>query len=170
MISEPNVRAFLQMIVFAEGTAQDPFGRLLNPYRTCYGYKHTIVDFRDHPAVTGEWTGEPLTQEMCVSAGFPSGRCRTTAAGAYQIVRPTWLRVKKRLQLPNFEPENQQKAAVELIRGCGAFHDVLEGRIDVAVRKCNVEWASLPGNFAGQPQRRRDDLVTAYLSAGGSLA
>lgn len=171
MSVEANVRAFLRAIVFAEGTARHPrTGAALDPYRVCYGYSHTVQDLRDHPALTGEWKGERLPAEMCRRAGFPSGVCYSSAAGAYQIIKPTWVRVKGRLGLPDFGPESQDLAAVELIRARGALADVRAGRFDVAVRRCAAEWASLPGNAAGQPQRRRDDLVAAYMAAGGEVA
>ena len=170
MSLDPNVSAFLRTIVFAEGTSRDPFGKVLNPYRVCYGYKHSIEDLSDHPAVTGEWKGERLPPAMCKRAGYSSGICYSSAAGAYQIIRPTWVVVKKRLGLPDFSPDSQDAAAVELIRSRGALDDVIQGRFDAAVKKCSAEWASLPGNLAGQPQRRRDDLLTAYRDAGGSVA
>jgi len=72
-----NVAAFLAMIQRAEGTSAA--GR--DPYRVCYGYRHTIGNMRDHPAVTGEWRGERLPDAtvhhpiQCVAmAGLKSGR------------------------------------------------------------------------------------------------
>lgn len=171
MSADPNVTAFLRTIVFAEGTARDPrTGRALDPYRVCYGYAHTVKDMSDHPALTGEWKGERLPADMCRRAGYPNGVCYSSAAGAYQIIKPTWVRLKARLGLTDFGPGSQDLAAIDLIRSRGALSDVLAGRFDAAVRKCSVEWASLPGNLAGQPQRRRDDLVTAFVGAGGTVA
>ena len=51
--SGQNVAAFLSMIASSEGT-----DRAADPYRVCFGYKHTIADLGDHPAITGEWKGE----------------------------------------------------------------------------------------------------------------
>lgn len=157
--------------MFAEGTTRDPrTGRALDPYRVCYGYAHTVQDLRDHPALTGEWKGVQLPADMCRRAGFPNGVCYSSAAGAYQIIRPTWVKLKARLGLVDFRSESQDLAAIDLIRSRGALADVLAGRLDAAVRKCNTEWASLPGNLAGQPQRRRDDLLTVFTDAGGISA
>lgn len=159
-----NERAFLSLIRYAEGT-----DRGADPYRVCYGYKHTIVGLADHPAITGEWRGERLPDEMCVNAGMKPG-CVSTAAGAYQIIKPTWVGCKARLHLTNFEPGNQDRAALYLIESRGAIDDVHAGRIKTAVMKCAAEWASLPGNFAKQPQREQEGLILAFEQAGGTLA
>jgi muramidase (phage lysozyme) len=159
-----NERAFLLLIQWAEGTDREP-----DPYRVCYGYKHTIANFVDHPAITGEWRGEKLPDEMCLKAGQKPG-CISTAAGAYQLIRPTWRGIKERLRLLNFDPENQDRAALYLIENRKAIDDVRAGRIQTALAKCAFEWASLPGNLADQPQRRRDDLVAVFERAGGAVA
>ncbi len=159
-----NLQAFLQILKRAEGTANQA-----DPYRVCYGYAHTIRSLSDHPAVTGEWRGERLPDAMCVKAGFNPG-CVSTAAGAYQIIRPTWLSVKEALGLANFGPASQDAAAVELIRRRGALEDVKAGRVAVAIEKCRNEWASLPGNYAGQGQRSMGELVAWYQQSGGLTA
>lgn len=158
-----NAAAFLKVIQRAEGTA----GR--GDYRVCYGYSHTINDLSDHPAVTGEWRGVRLPDGMCQAAGFAPG-CVSTAAGAYQIIRQTWLRLKARLGLPDFGPESQDAAALELIRSRGALQDVRAGRFVDAVRKCRNEWASLPGNYARQGQHSLETLAAWYEAAGGNYA
>ncbi|MFC5607738.1 glycoside hydrolase family 24 protein [Variovorax soli] len=158
-----NQQAFLALIRWAEGTDREP-----DAYRVCYGYKHTIKSLAEHPALSGEWKGERLPDEMCRKAGLGSG-CVSTAAGAYQLIKPTWRGVRDRLRLPDFGPENQDRAALYLVANCGALQDVHAGRIRDAVSKCSREWASLPGNFAGQPQRKQDDLIAAFQRAGGVL-
>lgn len=165
-----NQEAFLALVCFAEGTARNPHtGAELDPYRTCYGYKHTISSFDDHPALTGEWKGEPLPDEMCRNAGLEPG-CVSTAAGKYQLIRPTWRGVKKRLSLPDFGPDSQDRAALYLIAQAGALEDVHQGRVQTAIAKCSKEWASLPGNTAKQPQRKIAALMAAFERAGGHLA
>jgi lysozyme len=159
-----NISAFLTMIQQAEGTA----GRG-DPYRVCYGYRHTLQSFADHPANTGEWRGERLSDSMCANAGLGPG-CVSTAAGAYQIIRPTWNALKRDLKLSNFEPAAQDAAAVELIRQRGALEDVKAGRIVEAINKCRNEWASLPGNFAKQGQRSVQTLLAWYQNNGGFQA
>ncbi len=160
-----NVRAFLQAIKQAEGTANQA-----DPYRVCYAYSHTIVSLREHPAITGEWKGSRLTDEQCRGAGFGPG-CVSTAAGAYQIIRPSWERVRDRLGLADFGPASQDRAAIELLRESGALYRIEQGDLQGAVAAARRTWASLPGaGYAGQGMRSMDYVQTAYLNAGGVLA
>jgi muramidase (phage lysozyme) len=161
---DTNARAFLALIAWAEGT-----DRAADPYRVCYAYRHTIQDFREHPKVSGEWAGEKLSDAMCRGAGLKPG-CISTAAGRYQIIAPTWRTVRDRMGLPDFSPASQDKAALYLIRKRGALDAVQRGDVEEAVRLCRQEWASLPGNTAGQPQRRFGDLLAVYERAGGTVA
>lgn len=163
-IADPNTAAqtdaFLTMISRAEGT-----DRAADPYRVCYSYRHTIEDLRDHPAVTGEWKGESIANLGPQYAGKIS-----TAAGRYQIIKPTWLRCKKALGLVDFSPASQDLAALYLVKGRGALEDVQSGDIATAIAKCRNEWASLPGGDSGQPQRRLEALLQTFTAAGGYVA
>lgn len=162
--AQANLSAFLKTIHHSEGTGQG--GR--NPYATVYAYKFTITDFSDHPANLG-WRGVQLSDQMCSLAGFGSG-CVSTAAGAYQITKTTWNRLKKKLGLVDFSKASQDAAALELIRERGALADVMAGRFDQAVSKCRKEWASLPGAGYGQGEKSLAALQSAYASAGGQFA
>jgi lysozyme len=153
-----NLEALLATLSHAEGT-----DRATDPYRVCYGFHHTIADLSDHPAETGEWMGEEIT------VGAFKG-LKSTAAGRYQINRPTWETLKRNLALPDFSPDSQDKAAVELIRRNGALDMVNSGRFVEAIEKCQHTWASLPGNSAGQPQRTLASLTSFYADAGGAFA
>lgn len=159
-----NLSAFLAVLRQAEGTAGAG-----DPYRVTYGYGHTIQNLADHPAASGEWSGVQLPAATCQAAGFGAG-CRSTAAGAYQIILPTWRSLAGALALPDFGPASQDAAAIELIRRRGALSDVQGGRFDVAIAKCRNEWASLPGNYAGQGQRSMQQLSAWYGAAGGITA
>lgn len=164
-IQDRNVRAFLAMIGRAEGTDSQA-----DAYRVCYGYSHTIKSFADHPAVTGEWKGKTLTDKQCAGAGYGPG-CVSTAAGRYQITKPTWLDCKRSLGLPDFSPDSQDRAAVYLINKRGALAAVMEGRLTDALELCRREWASFPGaNYAGQGTRTLAWMQSAYQGAGGVLA
>ena len=158
-----NVAAFLEMIKNSEGTASAQ-----DPYAICFGFV-TMRDFSNHPAVTGEWTGARLPDAMCKNAGFGPG-CVSTAAGAYQIIKPTWRSLAVALGLGDFSPANQDAAAVELIRRRAALEDVKAGRFAAAVNKCRQEWASLPGNSAKQGQRSINTLSAWYEQNGGTFA
>lgn len=155
-----NVGAFLRMIAVSEGTEREA-----DPYRVCYGYRHVISSFADHPAVTGEWRGESLASLGPSYVGKVS-----TAAGRYQIIRPTWLEAQRALGLRDFSPASQDAAALYLIRRRGALDAVEAGRVADAIALCRPEWASLPGAGYGQPERRMADLVAAYQAAGGTVA
>jgi muramidase (phage lysozyme) len=141
-----NLRAFLIMIQYAEGT----YGT--NAYRTLYGGQ-LFSSYAQHPNI------------MVTKGGTTS-----TAAGAYQILYRTWVSVYQDLGLPDFSPASQDKAAVELIRRRGALEDVLAGRFSEAIYKCRKEWASLPDAGYGQHERSLISLAQVYQYAGGQMA
>lgn len=155
-----NINAFLAMISHAEGT-----DRVSDPYRVCFGFKHTISDLSDHPAITGEWRGEPLDFLGPRYVGMVS-----TAAGKYQLIKSTWIVCKATLQLPDFGPSSQDQAAILLIKGNHAYDALLAGNFSDAVSLCNKTWASLPGSTSGQPQKDLATLSQVYSLAGGRLA
>lgn len=159
-----NIAAMRETISQSEGTA-----RAGDPYRVCFAYKHTIASFADHPAVTGEWRGEPLSDAMCAGAGLGPG-CVSTAAGKYQIIKPTWLRLKKKLGLPDFSPESQDAACVQLLRERGALAYLEQGRFADAVHAARKEWASLSGAGYGQGERSIEWLTARFTESGGVLA
>ena len=159
-----NERAFLEMIAHSEGTAKEP-----EPYNVCFGYKHRIFDLRDHPAVTGEWRGEKLSDKHCLGAGLKPG-CVSTAAGKYQIIRPTWLSLKKLLNLKDFSPASQDAAALALISQANALTDVHNGDLATAISKCKRIWASLPGAGYSQHENSFKSLVSSFLGAGGTVS
>jgi len=159
-----NERAILAVLGYSEGTDREP-----EPYRVCFGFKHKIESFADHPAVTGEWKGEPLPDEMCRAAGFGPG-CLSTAAGRFQFKKSTWLEAKAAIHAPDFSPESQDRAALWLIGQCGALTDVHNGLLAEAIFKMRRRWASLPGAGYSQPERRISNLAAAFTKAGGSLA
>jgi muramidase (phage lysozyme) len=167
-----NLRAFLNMIAFAEGTAKAP-----DPYRVTYSYAYTVRDLAFHPAeLRGaataqwrEWGGERLPDAMCRGAGRSPG-CVSTAAGKYQMILPTWHGCKLALRLPDFGPASQDAAAVHLITRRGALLDVTNGRLVAAIKKVRSEWASMPGAGVAQPERNLAALTQAFVAAGGNLA
>lgn len=161
---DTNVRALLEAIARAEGTAGQG-----DPYRVVFGYRVTIKDLSDHPAITGEWKGERLPDHQCKAAGFSPG-CVSTAAGKYQITRTTWRKLKPRLNLRDFSPASQDAAAVELLRECGALDLIQRGKFDQAVAAARRIWASLPGAGYEQPERSLAWLQDRYTEAGGLLA
>jgi len=162
-----NMRAFLTMISHSEGTdaVTDSNGVAVDPYRVCYGKRHVIVDLSNHPAVTGEWLGESLANLGPAYIGLIS-----TAAGRYQITKPTWVAMKDLLKLPDFSAASQDAAAIGLIRNKDALEFVQSGQVAAAISRCRGIWASLPGNDYGQPVTCFAELIRSYCGAGGSFA
>jgi lysozyme len=158
---EMNREAFLQALRYGEGTSGP------NGYNTLMGGA-LFNGYATHPALAG-WRGTPLSDSMCAGAGFGPG-CVSTAAGAYQINKPTWNRIAGKLGLPDFSPASQDAAAWELIREKGADADILAGRIAVAVSKVRKIWASLPGAGYGQHEVALSAFNSVYMQAGGTLA
>lgn len=157
--SDKNVQAFLRMIRHAEGTAG------VNGYRTLFGHK-LFSDFSKHPNVK-----VPFFNKAKGKTDY------STAAGAYQFLNSTWRRLALKLNLPDFSPECQDKAAIELIREEKALDDVIAGRLAIAIDKVQNIWASLPDIAGGekasnyqQPQKKYADLVSVYQKAGGTLS
>jgi lysozyme len=160
-----NVAAFLAMIRRAEGT-----DRAADPYRVLFGGGTWLGSMADHPRRAVQFTDK---------AGR---RLWTTAAGAYQFLAvsmipgggstrvDTWDRLARKLSLPDFGPESQDRAAVELIDEAGALLDVQAGRFDAAVSKVRRIWASLPGAGHDQPERSLSWARAAYADAGGVFA
>lgn len=146
-----NVLAFLDTIAFAEGV--ECFSRD-DGYDVIVGGT-TFNDYRRHPRVR---------------VYLPRYRLHSTAAGRYQFIWPTWKELQKRLRLPDFVPESQDRAAIELIRGRRALKDVQAGRFNVAIGKVRSIWASLPEAGYGQREVAITKLREIYRCAGGILA
>lgn len=146
--AEINTRAFLDMLAYAEGTTK-------NGYNTLFG-GGTFDNLADHPRRLFPFTN---------GAGKT---LKTTAAGRYQFLSRTWDSLRDKLNLPDFGPESQDAAALELVRQRGALADVRAGRVAAAIAKCAPIWASLPGAGYDQPERKIGQLLTAYNNAGGT--
>lgn len=159
MILTQNETAFLAMVSHSEGT-----DRATDPYRVCFTFRHTIVDQSNHPAITGEWKGEPLDFLGPKYTGLIS-----TAAGRYQITKHTWEALQGALNLPDFTGPSQDAAAILLIKQKGALDLVNAGDVQSAVQRCSTVWASLPYSDAGQPTKSLSALVQIYQAAGGKM-
>jgi len=141
------VSAFLYMIRASEHVyPRDVLGD--EAYRIFYGGAK-FNDLSEHPVNTGEMKPVKLPDAMCRAAGYGPG-CVTTAAGAYQIIKPTWNRLRDKLGLSDFSPESQDRAAVELLEESGAMELLGLDDIQGAIRAASKVWASLPGSTAQQ--------------------
>jgi len=90
---------------------------------------------------------------MCKAAGLNSP-CYSTAAGAYQMIRPTWTRLRDQLGLEDFSKDSQDRAAVELLRQNGIIAMIEAGEIEAAIKKAGKVWAGLPGNTYQQSPKQ----------------
>lgn len=94
----------------------------------------------------------------------------STAAGRYQFLKRTWDALQKQLKLPDFGPESQDKACIQLLKECGAYKLIQEGKFDEAVHAARKIWASLPGAGYGQLEQDLNHLRQTYVSKGGTLS
>jgi len=147
----PNVIAFLKAIRLGEGTSGED------------GYQ--II-------VGGGTFGAPPWIHPKQRVWLPRSRYEvfSTAAGAYQFLSRTWAEMADKYGLDDFSPENQDLAAIGLIARRGALDDVIDGRIEEAIGKCKLEWASLPGSPYGQRTEKMSEVLAVYTDSGGSLA
>jgi len=138
----PEVRALLDTIAYAEGTAGE------GGYQTIYSYRY-FHSFADHPRRI----------ECAWSSG---GWLCSDAAGRYQMLSTTFDYVAEPLGLRDFSPASQDLAAVELIRRYDVLDAIQRGEFERTLYAIRAEWASLPGAGYGQPERDLDDLREVY--------
>lgn len=143
LLQQPQVRALLNTIRYAEGTA-GPAG-----YQTMFG-GGKFNDLSRHP------------DKVVRTDGYASA-----AAGAYQFMPGTWQGVASQLGLKRFGPEEQDIAAIRLIERRGALDPFLRGeKFGTVIDKLAPEWASLPtaagGSYYGQPSKGLGDLYRYY--------
>lgn len=151
--ADARVQAFLHMIrVLETGSSES--------YDVFYGGSR-FRDFSDHPVITGEKSGVPLSPAVCRAAGFLGDSCVSTAAGAYQINKPTWLEFGA--GLPDFSPESQDEAAIRLLRKTGALDALIAGDFDTALHLASKRWASLPFSTAQQNPKSYAYALSHYL-------
>lgn len=130
-------------------------------------------DLSDHPVITGEMQGIRLPDDLCIKAGFAPG-CVSTAAGAFQINKPTWLTVRSAgawgPRLPDFSEASQWEAARRVAILAGAWGPAAAGDFAGAVAAGSKRWASLPGSTSGQHQNSFARLSAIYTQALATLA
>lgn len=140
-IERDRVKAFLDMIAAAEGTAAS------DGYYTQYtGTK--FASFSDHP------------REMRCGRRYGKKLC-SDAAGRYQFLSTTWDRFAKKFGVKDFSPRNQDLMAIELIRERGALADIEAGQLEPAVRKLAYIWPSFR-RFGGSVESSMPKLEAMY--------
>jgi muramidase (phage lysozyme) len=116
----PKIKAFLEVISWAEGTGG------ADGYRTHFGYQK-FDDFSDHPRKVKSADGH-----------------HSDAAGKYQAMSFTWDRIAKKIGLKDFSPASQDLFAIELLKECGAYDLIMQGNIEAAIIAASPTWASFP--------------------------
>lgn len=148
-----NLKAFLDMIAYSEGTDNGRQPTKDRGYDVIVGGE-LFNGYADHPR-----------KLVNLRPGLAS-----TAAGRYQILARYFDAYRKQLGLHDFSPESQDAIAIQLIKECKAMADIEAGYIDVALAKCASRWASLPGAGYNQHENDKGKLIAAYQKAGGTLA
>lgn len=138
-LKNPNVRKMLGVIASAEGVKHG--------YNTMFGNER-LSDLSKHPGILKEFTQTDGKKN------------KTSAAGRYQFLEPTWNGLAKQLGLKDFSPKSQDIAAVALLAQNGALPHVLKGDIPTAVKKSGSTWASLPSapDSYKQPKKTWSDI------------
>ena len=152
-----NIRAFLDMLAWSEGTST-------HRKTKCNGYD-VIVSGVSSPQTFTDFSRHPNVLVLVNKSGLKS-----TAAGRYQLLYRYWVAYCKQLGLSDFTPETQDKIAIQQIKERKALRLIEEGHLAEAIKRCANIWASLPGNDYGQPQHSYADLERVYVKSGGTLA
>ena len=153
MIAITNYKAFLEMLARSEGTVHPKQKTKHNGYDVLVG-GGTFEDFSKHP-----------NARIKVRINLVS-----TAAGRYQFLNRTWVVLAKRLNLPDFGPQSQDLACLELLRECGSLKALDKGDFRQAVQNARRIWASLPGAGYGQLEHSMAKLERIYREFGGRTA
>lgn len=137
-LNNPNVRKFLDLLAYTEGTQG-------NGYHTAFGGGR-LSSLADHP-------------RYLKSFRQTNGKTnKTSAAGRYQFLKGTWDGLARRYGLTDFGPHNQDLGAVALLAQSGALPYVLKGDWNNAVAKSGRTWASLPTSPHPQPTKSWDKV------------
>jgi muramidase (phage lysozyme) len=134
-----NLRAFADVISYAEGTERYGYG-------TYFG--GTQFD-----------NSQPHPQRVVKGS---------SAAGRFQFMPDTWKYIHNGKN-PPMTVANQDAAFISLLKGDGAYEDVLNGNFESAYKKVSGTWSSVKGNnykYNGKPQGRYAPTQLAERARG----
>jgi muramidase (phage lysozyme) len=100
------------------------------------------------PIGNGELTRKGV-EPAVITVGVNAGK-RSSAAGRYQFVLKTWIRLARQINNYDFSMETQDKLAYRLCVNIGAIELYAAGDLPGAIRKCATQWTSLPGSGTGE--------------------
>lgn len=131
--NNPNVRKFLDLLSYTEGTQG-------NGYYTAFGGSR-LSSLADHPR---------YSKTFKQTDGKTN---KTSAAGRYQFLRGTWDGLARKYGFQDFGAVNQDLGAIALLAENGALPHILNGNWGQAVAKAGGTWASLPSSPHPQPTK-----------------
>ena len=149
---ESNLKAFLDMIAWSEGTSIIP--------DSDDGYKVLVGSTVKHPLLFESYADHPRIYNEDLDS---------TAAGRYQILKRYFDVYKKTLHLPDFGPKSQDAIALQMIKECRAIELIKNGNVVAGIIRCASRWASLPGNSYQQHTHDITELVSAFKDCGGTV-
>lgn len=158
----PNLKAFLDMLAWSEGTSTSPATKN-------NGYDVIVTGIDGKPEVFSDYSTHPFASGR-PSKVINSRGLTSNASGRYQHMLRDHAHYRDLLGLPDFGPNSQDKWAIQLIKERRALPSIEAGRIEDAISRCRNIWASLPGAGYGQPEHRMSRLLDVYLNSGGKLA
>lgn len=148
----------VNVVAFLDTIAQSEIGAKLLA-NSDDGYDVIVGSTAAKPILTPTYRDHPRLL-MVLASGIKS-----TAAGRYQFIAPTWDGLVRKLDLPDFSPESQDRACIQLLRDCGAFACLQAGMIPDAIRHAAPVWASLPGAGYGQHENKMMQVLTWFDAA-----
>lgn len=125
LLDDPRTTALLDVLAEKESKRR---------YNAIGGGGGTFSNYADHP-----------------DAGSKPGR----PAGAYQFDAVTWREMADQLQLPDFSPESQDRAAVHLLHKLQATERLMKGDVTGAVLAAGRRWDVFPRSSDGLARGNR---------------
>jgi len=122
----PQVKAFLDVIAYAEGTLYADEYHARFPDATCLS-----LDCHPQAALCSHALGKYLC---------------SSAAGRYQILTETWRIFAWRVGAHDFSPHEQDRVAVQILLDKGIISHLLKEDIDTAMNKACHVWSSFPSS------------------------
>lgn len=148
-----NVEAEASRVIKKSGSDTRRYFRDMyeSPY---YGHPRYYVTLKDHTTIS---VGRVVPYET-----------PTSAAGAYQFVYDTWSSLARSLSMRDMSKNNQDRAAVELIRQKGVLDLIKNGKIRDSLSSLQFVWASLGPRY-GQGYICPDNIEEIFVANGGIL-
>lgn len=119
---------------------------------------HRIPDYSRHP-------------HILVAVNYHNNKTgaveqvKSSAAGRYQYIFPTWQEDAAAAGVADFSPVSQDRVLIATLKRIGVYALICNNDISGAIEHAHETWASLPGSTSGQPQNKLRDLIAAYNEA-----